>query len=72
MHCGKAGVLVLISDWLISKSNDVMLVTTPNKEISIENQGSETAGNLFMVGLSDYDIKLGTKKRGQPLQRYQT
>ena len=37
-----AGVLVLISDWSISKSNDVMLVTTPYKENSIENQGSET------------------------------
>ena len=48
-----AGVLVLISDWSISQSNDVMLVTTPNKEISIENQGSEMAGNLFMVGLCD-------------------
>ena len=67
-----AGVLVLISDWSISKSNDVMLVTTPNKEISIENQGSETAGNLFTVGLGDYDVELGTKKRGRPLQRYQT
>ena len=60
------------SDWSISKSNDVMLVTTPNKEISVENQGSETAGNLFMVGLGDYDVELGTKKRGRPLQRYQT
>ena len=39
-----AGVLVLISDWSISESNDVMLVTTPYKEISVENQGSETAG----------------------------
>ena len=58
------GVLVLISDWLISKSNDVMLVTTPYKEISVENQGSETAGNLCMVGLGDYDVELGTKKRG--------
>ena len=67
-----ARVLVLISDWSISKSNDVMLVTTPNKEISVENQGSETAGNLFMVGLGDYDVELGTKKSGQPLQRYQT
>ena len=56
------------SDWSISKSNDVMLVTTPNKEISVENQGSETAGNLFMVGLGDYDVELGTKKRGRPLQ----
>ena len=37
-----AGVLVLISDWSISESNDVMLVTTPYKENSIENQGSET------------------------------
>ena len=67
-----AGVLVLISDWSISKSNDVMLVTTPNKEISVDNQGSETAGNLFMVSLGDYDVELGTKKRGRPLQRYQT
>ena len=67
-----AGVTVLISDWSISKSNDVMLVTTPYKEISVENQGSETAGNLFMVGLSDYDVELGTKKRGRPYQRYQT
>ena len=66
------GVLVLISDWSISKSSDVMLVTTPCKEISVENQGSEMAGNLFMVGLGDYDIELGTKKRGRPLQRYQT
>ena len=63
-----AGVLVLISDWLISESNDVMLVTTPYKEISVDNQGSETAGNLFMVGLGDYDVKLGTKKRGRPFQ----
>ena len=46
-----AGVLVLISDWSISESNDVMLVTTPYKEISVEYQGSETAGNLFMVSL---------------------
>ena len=67
-----ARVLVLISDWLISKSNDVMLVTTPNKEIYVENQGSETARNLFMVGLSNYDVELGTTKRGRPLQRYQT
>ena len=67
-----AGVLVLISDWSISESNDVMLVTTPYKEISVENQGSETAGNLFMVGLGDYDDELGTKKRGRPFQRYQT
>ena len=67
-----AGVLVLISDWSISKSNDVMLVTTPYKEISVENQGSETAGNLFMVGLGDYDVELGRKKRGRPFQRYQT
>ena len=52
-----AGVLVLISDWSISESNDVMLVTTPYKEISVENQGSETAGNLFMVGLGDYDLE---------------
>ena len=52
-----AEVLVLISDWSISKSNDVMLVTTPN-EISVENQGSETAENLFMVGLGDYDVEL--------------
>ena len=59
-----AGVLVLISDWSISESNDVMLVTTPYKEISVDNQGSETAGNLFMVGLGDYDVELGTKKRG--------
>ena len=66
-----AGVLVLISDWSISESNDVMLVTTPYKEISVENQGSETAGNLFMVGLGDYDVELGTKKRGQPFQQYQ-
>ena len=58
-----AGVLVLISDWSISESN-VMLVTTPYKEISVDNQGSETAGNLFMVGLGDYDVELGTKKRG--------
>ena len=67
-----AGVLVLISGWSISKPNDVMLVTTPYKEISVENQGSETAGNLFMVGLGDYDVELGTKKRGRPFQRYQT
>ena len=66
-----AGVLVLISGWSISESNDVMLVTT-YKEISVENQGSETAGNLFMVGLGDYDDELGTKKRGRPFQRYQT
>ena len=66
-----AGVLVLISDWSISESNDVMLVTTPYKD-AVENQGSETAGNLFMVGLSDYDVELGTKKRGRPFQRYQT
>ena len=59
-----AGILDLISDWSISKSNDVMLVTTPNKKISVETQGSETAGNLFMVGLGDYDVELGTKKRG--------
>ena len=72
MQPSVAGVLVLISGWSISKSNDVMLVTTPNKEISVENQGSETAGNLFMVGLGDYDVELGTKKRGRPLQRYQT
>ena len=65
-------VLVLISDWSISKSADVMLVTTPYKEISVENQGLETMGNLFMVGLGDYDVELGTKKRGRPLQRYQT
>ena len=63
-----AGVLVLISDWSISKSNDVMLVTTPDKEISVENQGLETAGNLFMVGLCNYDVALGAKKRGRPLQ----
>ena len=49
-----------------------MLVTTPYKEISVENQGSEMAGNLFMVGLGDYDVELGTKKRGWPFQRYQT
>ena len=49
-----------------------MLVTTPNKEISVENQGSEMAGNLFMGGLGDYDVELGTKKRGRPLQQYQT
>ena len=67
-----AGVLVLISDWSISKSSDVMLVTTPYKEISIENQGSETAGNLFMVSLGNYDVELGTKKRGRLFQRYQT
>ena len=67
-----AGVLVLISDWSISESNDVMLVTTPYKEISVDNQGSETAGNLFMVGLGDYDVELGTKKRGWPFQWYQT
>ena len=67
-----AGVLVLISDWSISESNDVMLVTTPYKEISVDNQGSETAENLFMVGLGDYDVELGTKKRGWPFQRYQT
>ena len=67
-----AGVLVLISDWSISESNDVMLVTTPYKEISVDNQGSETAGNLFMVGLGDYDVELGTKKRGRPFQQYQT
>ena len=67
-----AGVLVLISDWSISESNDVMLVTTPYKEISVDNQGSETAGNLFMVGLGDYDVELGTKKRGWLFQRYQT
>ena len=67
-----AGVLVLISDWSISESNDVMLVTTPYKEISVENQGLETAGNLFMVGLGDYDVELGTKQRGRPFQRYQT
>ena len=67
-----AGVLVLISDWSISESNDVMLVTTPYKEISVENQGSETAGNLFIVGLGDYDVELGTKKRGRHFQRYQT
>ena len=59
-----AGVLVLISDWSTSESNDVMLVTTPYKEISVDNQGSETVGNLFMVGLGDYDVELGTKKRG--------
>ena len=53
--------------WSISKSNDIMQVTTPNKEISTENQGSETAGNLFMVSLGDYDVELGTKKRGRPL-----
>ena len=63
-----AGVLVLISDWSISKSNAVMLVTTPYKEISVEYQGSETAGNLFMVSLGDYDVELGTKKRGRPFQ----
>ena len=61
-----AGILDLISDWSISKSADVMLVTTPYKEISVKNQGSETAGNLFMVGLGDYDVELGTKKRGRP------
>ena len=44
---GVARVLVPISDGLISKSNDVMRVTTPNKEISIENQGLEMAGNLY-------------------------
>ena len=66
-----AGVLVLMSDWSISKSNDVMLVTTPDKEISVENQGLETMGNLFMVGLCDYDVELGAKKRGRPLQRSQ-
>ena len=44
-----AGVTVLISDWSISKSSDVMLVTTPSKEISIENQGLEMAENLWSV-----------------------
>ena len=58
----------MISDWSILKSNDVFRVTTPNKEISIENQGSEMAGNLLMVAHGDYDVELGTKKRGQPLQ----
>ena len=45
---------------------------TPYKEISVQNQGSETVGNLFMVSVGDYDVELGTKKRGWPFQRYQT
>ena len=80
MHCGTcraqpsaAEVLVLIPDWsrLISdwsglQSDDVMLVTIPNKEVSVENQGSAKAGNLFMV-IGDCDVELGTKKRHSPL-----
>ena len=50
------------SDLSISESNDVMLVTTPYKEISVENQGSETAGNLFMVGLGDYDVNVEQRR----------
>ena len=64
-----AVVLVLISDWSVLISNDVMRVTTPNK-VSIENWGSETAGNIWSISAimmwnteqkREVDLSNGTK-----------
>lgn len=67
-----AEVLILISDWSGLKFDDVIWVTTPNKEVTVGKHCSAKAGNLFLVTLGDYDVALGTKKRLRPLDSYQT